>query len=192
MTARDDEVPHWAQAWAPVQAQVGQTFPQDYGAGPVIEAEAVWRYLEPLEFDCPLHHDREAARRCGYPDIVVPATAMLSFALPRAWRPGQPFFDSPERNATPKVAALGGPLTGLEPPLTGFFAADYEVDFLGLAFVGDQLRRRGATLLRCDVKETRVGRGAFLTWQSEIVNQRDEVLARQRMTYFRYAPRQAT
>jgi len=55
--------------------------------------------------------------------------------------------------------------------------------------VGDRLHRRGAKLTDCSLKETSVGRGAFLTWESEIRNQRDELVARTRMTSLRYNPR---
>jgi hypothetical protein len=41
--------------------------------------------------------------------------------------------------------------------------------------VGDRLLRRGARLAACEPKETM--RGAFLTWESEIVNPRLEVVA---------------
>ena len=55
-------------------------------------------------------------------------------------------------------------------------------------YVGDRLLRRGARLVACLPKETKVGRGAFLTWESEIVNQRLEVVVRLQTTYFRYNP----
>jgi hypothetical protein len=178
----------WRAAWAPVLAQVGQVFPQTAMPGPMIERGALWRYLESLEFDCPLHYEVEAAHRAGFTDLVVPATAMLSFSLPSAWVPGEPFFVSSDRNAPSARSAVSGPCTGSEPPVEGFFASAYEAEYLGSATVGDTLCRKGARLLGCELKETRVGRGAFLTWESEIRNQRDEVVARQRMTYFRYEP----
>ena len=48
------------------------------------------------------------------------------------------------------------------------------------------MSRRGALLLSCMPKQTRVGRGAFICWQSEIIDQRRNVLARLRTTFFRY------
>ena len=55
--------------------------------------------------------------------------------------------------------------------------------------VGDRLSRRGNLLLSCTPKETSVGRGAFLVWQSEVRNQRGELVARLRNTTYRYEPR---
>ncbi len=180
----------WTAAWQAMVDAVGTEFdpgPHEFVADP-IEASAVRRYLEPLEFDCALHHDREAARALGHPDIVVPTSALPTFAMAPMWRPGETLFDSAERNAQPAKTPISGVRTALEPPTTGFFATDYEVEYLRPAYVGDRLLRRGARLVACQPKETQVGRGAFLTWESEIVNQRMEVVARLQTTYFRYNP----
>lgn len=180
----------WTAAWQPMVAAVGTQFdpgPHEFTAD-VIEAGAVRRYLEPLEFDCALHHDREAARALGYPEIVVPTSAIPTFALAPMWRPGETLFDSAERNAQPAKTPISGVRTDLEPATTGFFATNYDVEYLQPVVVGDRLLRRGARLVACLPKETKVGRGAFLTWESEIVNQRLEVVARLQTTYFRYNP----
>ena len=70
---------------------------------------------------------------------------------------------------------FGQPLRfGLEPPTTHFFGVDAEADYLLPVVVGDRLCRRGALLLSCKPKETRVGQGAFISWQTEVINQRRE------------------
>jgi hypothetical protein len=180
----------WTLAWQPVIDIVGREFdeqPPRFEADP-IEASAVRRYLEPLEFNCALHHDRETARAHGYADIVVPTSALPTFSLAPMWQPGETLFTCAERDAQPASSAVSGIVTGLEPPTTGYFATDYDVEYLRPAVVSDRLLRRGARLLACLPKETKVGRGAFLTWQSEIVNQRLETVARMRTTFFRYNP----
>jgi hypothetical protein len=45
-------------------------------------------------------------------------------------------------------------------------------------------------LVACKPKETSVGRGAFMTWEWEVRNQRDEVVARLRNTMYVYSPRE--
>ena len=185
-----DEADNWIAAWQPMVAAVGTQFdpgPHEFSAD-IIEASAVRRYLEPLEFDCALHHDREAARAQGHPDILVPTSAIPTFAMPPMWRPGERLFETADRNAQPAKTPISGVRTGLEPPTTGFFATNYDVEYLQPVYVGDRLLRRGARLVACLPKETKVGRGAFLTWESEIVNQRLEVVARLQTTYFRYNP----
>jgi len=180
----------WTADWQPMVAAVGTQFdpgPHEFTAD-VIEAGAVRRYLEPLEFDCALHLDHEAARAQGHPDIVVPTSAIPTFAMAPMWRPGERLFDTADRNAQPAKTPISGVRTELEPPTTGFFATNYDVEYLQPVYVGDRLLRRGAKLLACLPKETKVGRGAFLTWESEIVNQRLEVVARLQTAYFRYNP----
>lgn len=182
---------NWTTAWQPMIEAVGR----DFGEGQpehwseTIEASAVRRYIEPLELDCGLHSDAAFARAHGHGGITVPFTALASFALPLLWRPGDPpLFTDAQRNAQPRVSHSVGLLTGLEPPTTHFFAVESDADFFQPALVGDRLCRRGALLLSCRPKQTRVGRGAFICWQSEIINERRELLARLRTTFFRYSP----
>lgn len=179
----------WKQAWQPVIDAIGQTFgPLTTGADEV-SAAAIRRYLEPLEFDCALHCDAQTARAHGFDDIIAPNTSVHTFLLPAMWQPGQRIFKSGQRNAQPDTALLGGNRAPLEPPTTGYFATDFEVEYFRPVTVGDRLHRRGAKLTHCAPKETSVGRGAFLTWETEICNQRDELVARTRMTSLRYNPR---
>jgi hypothetical protein len=53
---------------------------------------------------------------------------------------------------------------------------------------GDRIGSRGFRLLSCVPKETSVGRGAFLTWQSELVDEEGNVLIRQRTATYAYNP----
>jgi hypothetical protein len=180
----------WKDAWQGVIDAIGQDFGD--GAtlwGPdVVEAGAVRRYLEPLEFDCALHCDRDVAREHGYDDIIAPYTSGMAFTLQALWSPGQHIFTNAERNAQPHVAALRPNLPPQAPPITGYFAADMEIDFLREVTVGERLGRRGNRLVGCKPKETRVGRGAFLTFESEMVSSNGDVVARTRSSIYCYQP----
>ena len=82
----------WTQDWQPTVECVGQDFSGGIAAPAVdpIERAIVRRYCEPLEFDCPLHHDRETARAHGYRDILAPHSGVSSTWIdPGLWRPGQ-------------------------------------------------------------------------------------------------------
>ena len=181
----------WTDAWAPMMAAVGcdlgEGRPEVWGE--VIEAGAVRRYIEPLELDCAIHSDAAVARSQGYHDIVVPNSALASFALPLLWQPGDPaLFTDASRDAQPARGHVGGIVFGLEPATTHFFGVAAEADYLQPAVVGDRLCRRGALLLSCRPKQTRLGRGAFIAWQTEVINQEKVLLARLRTTFFRYNP----
>jgi len=182
---------NWRAAWQPVIDAVGT----DFGGGDVVEgadavdASALRRFLEPLELDCPLHHDERVARAHGYPGVTAPFSSYFTFVAPPIWRLGDPpVFTSDERDAQPEGIAARRFLTGLEPPHTGYFAADMEVEPLLPVVLGDRLTRSGMKLVSCRPKETSVGRGAFMTWEWEVRNQRDETVARFRNTMYVYSP----
>jgi acyl dehydratase len=183
--------PGWQRAWQPMIDAVGTEFGDGVRhEGPdAVEFGAVRRFTEPLEFGCPLHYDRAFALRHGYRDVVAPVSSIVTFTIPPLWRPGEPaVFTSPERDAQPARTSLGPRLTGLEPETSGYFAAEMAADYLVPVVVGDRLTRTGNLLLSCIPKETSVGRGAFVTWQYEIRNQRGDTVARMRSTTYSYVP----
>src|SRR5690606_31068682 len=98
----------WRAEWQPVIDAVGRDFAPGearMGADPV-ERGAIRRYLEPLEFDCPLHTDVETARRAGFADVTMPYTGVIAWTLPPAWVPGERLFDSDDRDAQPVTSRI--------------------------------------------------------------------------------------
>jgi hypothetical protein len=121
--------------------------------------------------------------------VIAPVASYFTFVAPPLWRPGDPpVFTSDDRDAQPEGIAARRFLTGLEPPHTGYFAADMEVEPLRPVVLGDRLTRSGMKLVACRPKETSVGRGAFMTWEWEVRNQRRETVARFRNTMYVYSP----
>lgn len=182
----------WKAAWQPVIDSIGQDFSDGVvrkGAD-VIDKSAIRRFLEFLEFDCPLHYDESVAEQYGYPAILAPCSSLFTFTFPPIWEPGKTAFDSAERNTQLDEPMLRGrtgrPVPG--PATTGFFGTDIEIEYLRPFGVGDRLTRRGRKLVACQPKETSVGQGAFLTFETEVVDQRDEVVARFRTGVFAYVP----
>ena len=184
----DDWSSDWRAAWQPLIDMVGKDLSEGeviWGAD-AVEAGAIRRYLEPLEFDCPLHYDREVARAHGYADIIAPYTGSSPFTAAPLWVPGTGVFDKAERNAQPMIKGLRPPLPPEAPPFTGYFATDMEMDYLRPVLVGERLGRRGRKLVDCRVKETKVGRGAFCTFETETITDKGEVVARMRFSLYCY------
>ncbi|MFW3895185.1 FAS1-like dehydratase domain-containing protein [Pseudomonas bharatica] len=180
----------WKEEWLPLQAKIGQSFggeEVEWGADPV-EQGAVRRFLEPLEFDCQLHTDVEMAKAHGHTNLVAPSSSLLSFAMPALWTPGRSVFVSEQRDAQIAGPAIRPLLPEEAPYCEGYFATDIEMDYLRPVLVGEHLGKRGRKLVGCSVKETKVGRGAFVTFESEIVTRQLEVVARVRTTLFFYKP----
>jgi acyl dehydratase len=73
-------------------------------------------------------------------------------------------------------------------PGTAGFVTDLEVEYLRPLFLGDRVSQVSQKLLNVNPRRTRVGDGAFLTYESMFENQRGERVARQRMTSYSYIP----
>jgi hypothetical protein len=186
-----DSPAEWMQEWQEVIDAIGRDFSDGqarYGAD-VVERGAIRRYLEPLEFDCALHTDPDAARARGFGDVTAPYTGAMSWTTPPMWSPGRaPIFTDPARNAQPARSPINNQNFPLGPRTTGYFATDIEFDFLRPVVAGERVGRRGYRLVACTPKETAVGRGAFMTWESEIVAGDDEVVTRMRVGTYAYQP----
>jgi acyl dehydratase len=180
----------WVDAWQPMVDAVGHDFGTGVTVGPdVVERGALRRYVEVLELDCPLHHDPAVARLHRYADVVAPVSSLVSFTIQPLWRPGgEPTFTDPEPDAQPRTTSLGPRRTGLEPPTTAYFGTGFAADYLAPVVAGDQLSRVGQRLVACTPKQTRVGRGAFTTWESEIRNQCGATVALLRTSGYLYVP----
>lgn len=181
----------WRGEWAAVAAQVGQELdgPEPQAAAGEVHAETIRRYLEPLEFDCPLHYDRGVAMAHGHADIVAPYTSVTSLALPPLWRPGQTQFVEAGRDAQPAETNVRPFVPKGAPAVAGYFATNVDMEFVRPPIVGDRLMRKNPRLLACEPKETKVGRGAFLTLESEIVDAAGDRVATVLSTVYMYEPR---
>ncbi|MCY4455460.1 MAG: MaoC family dehydratase N-terminal domain-containing protein [Chloroflexi bacterium] len=182
----------WQAAWQGTIDAVGGDFSGGVTSTAVdqIELGAVRKFLEPLELDCPLHYDPDAAKQHGYRNVLAPVAGISSTWLDAGlWRPGMgsrypqphPHVDIP-RARTEDVP---------EPPVpntTAAFATDIEIEYFEPAVVGDRLTVRGRTLLSCVPRETRVGRGAFMVWEREVVNQDGVRVALLRNGSYSYVP----
>ncbi len=181
----------WQREWDPTIAAIGT----DYGGDRVVvavdevERGAIRRYCEVLEFDCPLHHDDGSARSVGYRGIVAPVSGISQTWTREAhWRPGMPTrypVLDPDAEVLREEVRFDGPP---EPPTSLTFVTDLTIEYLRPVYVGDRLSRRGHRLVSVLPKETSIGRGAFLTYESEVRNQQGELVARSRNGGYHYTP----
>lgn len=182
----------WKAAWDPVIARIGKGDPllePSTGLLPdPVERGAIRKFLEPLEFDCALHYDPDVARAHGYPDVIAPCSSLLTFSLRPMWEPGTVLFDSDDRNAQPERTSVKPVLPDFFPQVTGYFATDMEFEFLRPVTVGDVVTTQAGTLVDCVPKEIGIGRGAFVTSETLIVNQHGETLGRMTAVSFYYNP----
>lgn len=177
--------------WKDTEDAIGQDFSDGqihWGIEPLTEV-TIRRFCEPYEIDFPLYYSDEVARQHGYRGISCPLSMVQTVAASAIWKPGDPTrWPVPERNiraqTDPETAARPMPA----PTTAAGFATDSEKEYLQPVYIGDRLGRRGNKLVSVAVKETSVGSGAFTVTESEIVNQRGEVVALFRNGGYRYNP----
>lgn len=164
--------------WEDAEAMVGQEFAHQTGVDPVNRA-MIRRQLEALEWDCPLFYDDDVAQDAGWPGMVAPYSMYMTFAMPAYWEPGGPAIDHPVIPPFPYGAVPA--------PGTSMMATDTAVEFHAPMRPGDLI---SSTWKLTDVtrKTTRVGDGAFMTFEVTYRNQDGDTVAVDRTTVFRYDP----
>ena len=182
----------WQDAWQPAIEAIGEHFPErwEQAESDRIEVGAIGRYLEPLEFDCPLHWDAHVARAHGYPDVIAPYSGLSTWVSIGVWRPGDdPVHLGNGRDEQPRWRSEGRRPRQPGPDVDGIFATDIDIEYHRPFVVGERLSLVGRKLISVVPKQTSVGRGAFLTFESEVRNEQDELIATQRLCMYRYVTR---
>ncbi|WP_413300993.1 MaoC family dehydratase N-terminal domain-containing protein [Bacillus sp. 1P10SD] len=180
----------WKNAWQPMIEAIGKNFSegQDQWGADAVELGAIRRFLEPLEFDCQLHYDQSVAKEFRYSDVIAPYSSLLTWLIEPYWKPDMHVFNTAERNAPAVESPLLQIETAVAPKTPCYFATDIEVDYVKPILVGDRLCRVGDVLLSCTPKETKVGRGAFMVWETKVQNQKEELVAVVRISTYHYFP----
>jgi hypothetical protein len=176
--------PSWGKwgTWEETESFLGKQVGQTVGADDV-EKGSIRRWLEPKEFDCPLHYDEEAAKDAGYEGIVAPCTMVLTYGVGPYWKPGDPsskLGDPPKQIQVPVIFDVPA-------PCSLSFASNIDIEFFASMYVGDTIT---CTSKLTDIthKELRVGKGAFLRQEDTYTNQKGEVVAVAELTIFRFVP----
>lgn len=141
------------------------------------------RKLEVYCFDCPLYTDDDIARAHGYRMAVAPSAMIPLWTMPAYWRPGDPPLFSPG-----KAQRDGGTNMAVPKVYSSTVNAASEVEYYDSVYPGDRLQ---SVVKLTDVKEreTRLGIGAFLTFETRIERLSGELVALRRNTSFQYDKR---
>jgi hypothetical protein len=163
--------------WEQAEAMVGETIAVLEGADPVSAAD-IRRKLEVIGFDCPLHTDRDCARRLGHADVISPASMVRVWAMPSYWRPGTPRITT-EMMSTP-IPATAVPGEG-----DTMIATGVRTEHFASLYPGDRVTAT-AVLKSVTRKTTRVGPGAFIVVETTYRNQDGVVVSVETVTLLRY------
>ncbi len=188
----DCSTPERQFTWDDLKAAVGQDFSDGaarYGPD-AVERWSLRALCEPFEMDCPLHWDDAAARRWGYRGVIAPQWGVSVFTAGGRWAPGRSsLFTDPCKESA--YFEVGNRVTARPLPMprtSQVFATDIEVEYYRPVYLGDRLAVRAQKLLSVDVKPTRVGLGAFVVIEREVINQDRELVAYVRMGTYHFNP----
>jgi len=171
-------------SWHETAAYMNRDISQCVGAD-AVEKGTIRRWLEPKEFDCPLHYDDATAKAAGYEGIIAPGTMAITYGLPAYWQPGDPHSKPgylPKQIPMPVVFNVPAPCSRA-------FATSMEIEFFAPMYVGDQLSCT-SKLVDITHKSLRVGEGAFLKQQDTYVNQKGDIVAIANIVIFRFQPKE--
>jgi acyl dehydratase len=177
--------------WSKTREWIGKnlvTTPRE-GAD-LVERGTIRRQLEVLEFGCPLHYDEGVAKRYGYPGIVAPYHMLTIYNWGAMWTPGAPtkWPNADDVHVQTQALPQGENLTVPLPGTTAGFVTDLELTYERPLYIGEQVVQTENKLVDVNPRQTRVGDGAFLTYEATYTNQRGELLAKTRNTLYQYIP----
>jgi 3-methylfumaryl-CoA hydratase len=175
--------------WTETREWIGKNLIEEPGApAEPVERSTIRRQLEVLELDCPLHYDEDEARKHGYEGIIAPYHMNTVFAAQPFWRPGdESRWETKDPNfvISPRP---GGRRIQIPTPGTAGFVSDIEMEYAHPLYVGDSVISVENKLVDVNPRKTRVGDGAFLTYENRYENQRGETVVVSKMTLYNYVP----
>jgi len=138
------------------------------------------RKLEVFCFDCPLHLDDATAAAHGFRMAPAPSAMIPLWAMPAYWTRGEPDLYGPG-----KPESDGGMQEVLPVVYSSGVNAGSEVEYFEPVYPGDRLR---SVVKLVDVKprQTRLGKGVFLTVETAVSKLGGERVAVRRNTSYRY------
>jgi acyl dehydratase len=132
----------------------------------------------------PVYVDREAARVSRFGEIVAPPLML------QTWTMATPVITGiAERGGSPQPVEGGGPLTVLdEAGFTATLASNSEFEFMRYLHLGETVTAETIIESISDEKQTRIGRGHFVTWITTYRDGAGEVVGRQTFRILKFKP----
>ena len=176
--------------WGPTREFVGRDIMLEPKTGiDEVEKSAIRRQMEVLEMDCPLHYDDAVAREYGFEGAFAPFHMIQTFQTASMWEPGiGTIWPTDDPHFTNSGTGRAGKTMNVPTPGTAGFVTDLEVEFLKPLYLGERVTQVSQTLLEVNPRKTRVGDGAFLTYESLFENQDGVRVGRQKMVSYTYVP----
>lgn len=138
------------------------------------------RKLEVFCFDCPIHTNDEVARAHRYRMACAPSAMSPLWGLAAYWTPGEPSLYGPDRREKD-----GGAPLPISLPWANSVNAAGEMQYFEPLYPGDRLRTV-QKLVDVKLRKTRLGEGAFLSFETTVSKRSGETVYVRRNSTFHY------
>jgi uncharacterized protein len=172
-----------------IQSQVGKTLGSgapNVGPDPVNQP-MIRHWAAAFEDGNPVYTDEQFASATHFGGIVAPPLML------QTWTMSTPTITGiRERGGAPVAATGTSPLAVLdEAGFTATLASNSEFEIERYLRLGDVVSATTVVESISDEKQTRVGRGHFVTWVTTYTDQTSEVVGRQTFRIFKFRPQAA-
>ena len=172
-----------AQALRELRAQIGKPIGLPSVAPDPVNQPMIRHWAAAFEDHNPVYTDASNAAASRFDGIVAPPMMLQTWTMP-----------------TPKITGIGArggsPVETTTKPLAGLDAAGFiatlatnsEVEIVRYLRLGEVITSTMEIESVSDEKQTRVGRGHFITWVTTYRDERGEVVGRQMFRILKFAP----
>ncbi|MCC6421419.1 MAG: MaoC family dehydratase N-terminal domain-containing protein [Gemmataceae bacterium] len=156
-----------------------------------VTAPLMWRYLEMSEDANPVYWDEEFAKKSSFGRIIAPPHAIMAFTFAPWWQPEYVTKKLEDDAAAMSEGAASGMGANQEVTRLGYTTATMVgSDFEYIAPFGEgdgRIKSRGRTTDVSVEKQTRPGKGVFITSETEYRTEvGDRLVARSTLTLLMY------
>ena len=182
--ALDPELPDFARDW------LGTESPPRRSAYPVSEVQIMY-WADMVEDANPLYEDSGHARDSRHGGMIAPPMALITWTMDRAGRSGvssdAPDVDAPDRGPwPPREEPLAAGVRFDPPGVTATIATIAEQTYGKPLRPGDRVFSSTECVNCSGLKETRLGKGYFVTVLNNYYNQDEELVGTNLFTLLRY------
>ncbi|MGO9875685.1 MAG: MaoC family dehydratase [Acidimicrobiia bacterium] len=159
------------------------------GAGPTrapdpVNQPMIRHWAAAFEDWNPIYTDRDAAERSRFGEIVAPPLMLQTWTMATPRITGMA-----ERGGSPVEGGRARVLAVLdEAGFVGTLASNSEFEIVRYLRVGDVVSATTVLESVSPEKQTRLGRGHFVTWVTTYADEADEVVGRQRFRILKFRP----
>ena len=167
-----------------LDALVGRSLGSEATAPDPVNLPMIRHWVAAFDDRNPVYLDPDVAAGTRFGELVAPPLMLQTWTMPT------PLIEGiGERGGSPNPISDTNPLTVLDDGgFTATLAASSEFEIERYLRVGERITSTNVVESVSEEKQTRIGRGHFLTWLTTYRDEHGEVVGRQRFGIFKFRP----